>query len=95
MAKPKRTPKQQMRRWLVGWPSKGQIIIRARTARAAIRKWQRGTLDQTIALHDYWLDVMQARGLTGGEIVAATPGREMARYRREWMQKPVPIKKIT
>ena len=52
MGKNKKPPKKQMKYWSVGHQKN---LIKARTARAAVRKYIRGSLDYYIAVIDYEL----------------------------------------
>lgn len=45
----KKTPKESMKYWAVGW---NPIKIKARTARVAVRKWMRDNLAKAIAMRD-------------------------------------------
>lgn len=53
MAKNKRTPKQAMRYWSVGWNG---VVIKARTARVAARKWLRDNAATCLLIMDHELD---------------------------------------
>jgi len=55
MAKNKKTPKEAMRYWLVGFGS--GIKIKARTARVAVRKWMRYNLGSYLARNEdlFWM----------------------------------------
>lgn len=54
MAKNKKTPRQAMKYWGVGWPY--TVVIKARTARVAVRKWLRDNATYNLLIRDYELD---------------------------------------
>jgi hypothetical protein len=68
MARNKKTPKQAMRYWCVGFNG---VVIRARTARVAVRKWLRDNAVNAMVIAECELDNPFGSGEMPGEIIHA------------------------
>lgn len=70
------TPKRAMKYWRVGWNG---VIIKARTARVAARKWLRDNAVQSHLVRDHELDNPGGTGEMPSETLADARWRRMAK----------------
>lgn len=70
MGKNRTTPKRAMRYWCVGWYPM-ECVIRARTARVAVRKWLRENAVTATVIGGCELDNPGSSGEMPGEVILA------------------------
>ncbi len=91
MGKNRKTVGQQMKYWWVGWRA---IRIKARTAKAAVRKWMRGNLEHAIMCRDYELDnPMNPKFELPSEVIREPGMRDrLRRLALQYTAKDIPVR---
>jgi hypothetical protein len=76
MALNRKTPKQTLRYWRVGWNG---VVIKARTARVAVRKWLRDNAVNYLIISNHELDNPHGTGDMPNETAAYKRWRDHER----------------